>query len=138
MFNISESAQTSDYMMCNDTMQFLKQQQEKSDALFNTIINNCVLYRNKDINKESNIRFQDNKLECMVLLDKSRVGNAKTYINCDKSIYLSGYDKYSNANMNDLLLIPCSKNTYKNDLVCDIAKCCSRSHQLFWNNTTFR
>ena len=33
------------------------------------------------------------------------------------------------------LLQPCKQNTYVNGLVCDDAKCCSRTHQVF-NNLT--
>lgn len=44
---------------------------------------------------------------------------------------------YTSYNMQEFLLIPCPKNTYKNYLVFDEKKTCSKTHQIL-NNWTKR
>jgi hypothetical protein len=45
------------------------------------------------------------------------------------------HPEYSKYYMNEFLLVPCPKPTYRNHGVCGEEKCCSKRHQLFKNWT---
>ena len=45
------------------------------------------------------------------------------------------HPEYSKYYLGEFLMVPCPKPTYKNYIVCDTDKCCSKRHQLFKNLT---
>ena len=77
---------------------------------------------NKNFVNENKVIFPEEPKLCDRSIVQYRGQNNKAPTNIDKR-------------KNDFLIPLCNKNTYQNSIVCDDAKCCSKSHQLFMNMT---
>lgn len=77
---------------------------------------------NKDFTNENKVIFPEEPKLCDRNIVQYRGQNNKAPVNIDKR-------------KNEFLIPFCNKNTYKNHIVCDDDKCCSKSHQLFMNIT---
>jgi hypothetical protein len=84
----------------------------------------CLIDRGDELN------FLKYKPICVDAIN-TRGGN---YTKCEpeRSCPHPEYTKYY---LNEFLLTPCPKPTYKNYIVCGEDKCCSKRHQLFKNIT---
>ena len=108
-------------------------------------INNCRIDRGDELKLFKDI--YENKVAICNSCTDTRGGN---YVGCEPSLpcytYNNAYKEiqnletrpeYSKYYLNEFLLTPCPKPTYKNYIVCGEDRCCSKRHQLF-NNMTKR
>lgn len=122
----------SDHLLCTNSAYLQYKDKKMNDGLF---IQQMSKSRNmclRNIDNENNLFLTPSSREytCSKFL-ASRGGNegCESNVPCPKL--------YTNYNMNEFLLVPCPKNTYKNYLVFNDKKTCSKSHQIL-NNWTKR
>ena len=85
-----------------------------------------------DRGQEKLMQQGDDKRMCNKFIN----GRGGNYPGCEPTRSCP-HPEYSRYYMNEFLLVPCAKPTYKNYIRCDDVKCCSIQHQLF-NNWTKR
>lgn len=54
---------------------------------------------------------------------------------CEPKHFAKGFLNYNNYHLNEWMIVPCPENTWKNYLVSDKEKTCSKRHQIYMNNT---
>lgn len=123
---------------------------ERSDAM---LLNNHAYLQYKDMKTNDMLfrqQFSSAQPRCLKEIElENRVNLSSRIPSCDQSIISRGGNNrncpgitkcpniYSAHSLNEFLIIPCSKNTYKNYLVTDGKKVCTKSHQVL-NNWTRR
>lgn len=131
--NSLQDIEKSDYMLCTNTAHLHYNDRKFNDGLFVQQMSKtrpmCV--RNIDTENSLFVTPSTRVATCQNSL-LVRGGNS---INCEPSRPCPKL--YTNYNMNEFLLVPCPRNTYKNYLVFDDKKTCSKSHQIL-NNWTKR
>lgn len=128
-----DDLQKSDTILCNNHAYLIYKDRQFNDRQFLTQITQTKPECIRDIEKESKMFIVENskKAECSDMLN-TRGGNAN---NCELPKNCPNYD--SSYYLNNFLLVPCKKPTYKNYLVYDDKKQCSARHQIL-NNVTKR
>lgn len=123
----------SDNIICNDRMYNQYKFVRNNDLVFINQFTKSVPDSIRDIDSETNLRNSHltNKNHCLQgAISRGNNNNNRECIQTCKD-----YGKYTPYNMQDFLLFPCEKSTYKNYLMTDDLKTCSKSHQMFDNNT---
>ncbi len=122
----------SDHLLCTNSAYLQYKDKKMNDGLFVQQMSRPRDMCLRNIDNENRLFLTPSSREytCSKFL-ASRGGNegCEPNVPCPKL-----YTKY---NMNDFLLVPCPKNTYKNYLVFDDKKTCSKTHQIL-NNWTKR
>lgn len=119
----------SDNIICNDWMYNQYKFKKNNDLEFINQFTKSVPDSIRDIDSETNLRFFNKNNHCLQGVIDRGGNNVRK---CED------YGKYSPYNMQDFLLIPCTQSTYKNYLMTDDFKTCSKSHWpkcVFDNNT---
>ena len=122
----------SDHMLCTNNAYLQYKDKKLNDGLFVQQMSRPRDMCLRDVDRENNLWISESsrKAVCFPMLP-TRGGNVgcEPYRPCPKI--------YTNYNLNDFLLVPCPKSTYKNYLAFDDKKMCSKSHQAL-NNWTKR
>lgn len=122
----------SDQLLCTNSAFLHYKDKKQNDGLFMQQMSRPRDMCLRDIDKENRFFITPSSREytCSPMM-ASRGGN----VGCEPEVKCPKL--YTNYNMNEFLLVPCPKNTYKNYLVFDDTKMCSKTHQLL-NNWTKR
>lgn len=122
----------SDYMLCTNTGYLLYQHRKENDDLFKQQMMNTSKVCLRDMEKESDLflRGSSRVAVCTPMVNSRGNSGCEPVRPCPTPVY-------SQYLLNEFLLVPCPKNTYKNYLVYDDHKICSKSHQVL-NNWTKR
>lgn len=122
----------SDHMLFINEAYLQYKDMKENDILFRQQFSKSQARCLKEIDNESHMRYIESaKLSLCDDLLNTRGGNAN---NVPLQECLNPYSPY---NIQEYLLIPCTKNTYNNYIVSDQEKVCSKRHQTF-NNLTKR
>lgn len=130
-----DNVKKSDMMVCNTRANASFKFKKENDIAFLQQVRNTQPTKLKPIGLESLLQRSKNPREyvCNDSIN-SRGGNA---VSCQDNDICTGYDCYDNYHMQEYLMRPCKFNTFRNFLIEDDNKICSRQHQLF-NNLTKR
>ncbi len=123
----------SDYMLCTNSVYLQYKDRKTNDGIFVSQMSRTRPQCIRDIDKENNlfITASSRVTTCGKLLD-ARGGNS---LGCEPVLPCPNlFGAYS---LNEFLLVPCQKNTYRNYQVFDDVRQCSKSHQVL-NNWTKR
>jgi hypothetical protein len=124
--------QQSDDMICNSTAYNAYQWRKQNDMIFykqmdtpqNTyLMDRCV---------ENNMRRGFSR-ECEVSKRIFERGGNST--NCEPVHFARGFQNYNNYHLGEYMIAPCPDNTWKNWLVQDNKKICTKRHQFYMNVT---
>lgn len=122
----------SDHMLCTNSAYLHYKDKKLNDGIFVAHMSNPRDMCLRDIDRENSLWITESsrKATCFPMLP-TRGGNEGCEPDrpCPKI--------YTNYNLNEFLLIPCPKPTYRNYLVFNDKKMCSKSHQAL-NNWTKR
>ena len=122
----------SDHMLCTNSAYLHYKDKKANDGLFVQQMSRSRNMCLKDIDRESDfLKMESSRIATSFPMLPTRGGN----VGCE--LYRPCPKIYTNYNLSDFLLVPCPKNTYKNYLVFDDKKMCSKSHQAL-NNWTKR
>jgi hypothetical protein len=121
----------SDNILCKNTGYLSYQHIKENDTLFRQQMQNTVPRCLRDVGNESKmfLNMSSKVAICSQLINNRGKSCPEPSKTCPSL--------YSAYTLNDFLLVPCPKNTYKNYLVFDDKKTCSKSHQIL-NNWTRR
>lgn len=131
-FQTLKDIEKSDYMLCNNSAFLHYKDKKTNDGMFVQQMSKTRPMCIRDIDAENAmfITPSSRNAVCNPFLS-DRGGN----VGCEPNRQCPKL--YTQYNMNEFLLVPCPKNTYKNYLVFDNKKTCSKSHQIL-NNWTKR
>ena len=128
--------QHSDNMICNTKANLTFQHKKQNDLMFYKSIGTSLLSPMRDPTTEFNLLSGKDPRSCN--LSKAFTSRGGNSLNCSDTPCKSipqGYDCMKQQNIQEYLLMPCKQNTFRNHIVCDDTKCCSKRHQLFMNIT---
>lgn len=128
------SLQYSDQILCNNSAFLHYTDARLNDSLFIQQMSRTNPACIRAIDKETSL-FLDGRNQRVAKCDyniTSRGGNAR---GCDTTQPCP--KMWTNYNFQEFLIVPCPKNTYRNYLVQDKEKVCTKSHQVL-NNWTKR
>jgi hypothetical protein len=122
----------SDHMICNNTAYNAYHWRKQNDLMF---------YKQMDMPQNSHLMdrcVEDNmrrgySRECEVSKRIFERGGNST--NCEPQHFARGFQNYNKYHLNEFLITPCPDNTWKNWLVHDDKKVCTKRHQFFMNVT---
>lgn len=128
-----QDIEKSDHMICNTRKELAYKYNRLNDELFLQHFGKTLPHSLKDIDMENKARNgKDERTYCDYIVHTR--GNNGTPPVLDKAPCV-GYDCYTPYHLNDFLLVPCTKNTFRNYLVQDEHSICTAHHQLFTNLT---
>jgi hypothetical protein len=125
--------QHSDNMICNNVAYNTYKWRKQNDLIFykqmdmpqNTdFMNRCI----EDNMRKNNSRHCETSQRIF-----ERGGNSTTQ--CEPVHFAGGFQNYNKYHLNEYMLTPCPRNTWKNYLIQDNNKICSKRHQFFMNVT---
>lgn len=127
-----QSIQKSDFMLCNNSAYLHYKDQKVNDHIFVQQMSRTRPMCIRSIDTENNFFMTPSSRNavCNNFLT-NRGGN----IGCEPKKPCPKL--FTSYNINEFLLVPCPKNTYKNYVIFDDTKQCSKSHQVL-NNWTKR
>jgi hypothetical protein len=124
--------QHSDNMICNNVAYNAYKWKKQNDLIF---------YKQMDM--PQNINFMDRCIEDNMRKNNSRECEASQRIferggnstNCEPKHFAGGFQNYNKYHLNQFMITPCPVNTWKNWLVQDDKKTCTKRHQFYMNVT---
>lgn len=124
--------QSSDDMICNSTAYNAYQWRKQNDLIF---------YKQMGMPQNTNLMdrcIEDNMRRglsrgCEVSKRMFERGGNST--ECEPEHFARGFQNYNKYHLNEYMMTPCPDNTWKNYLVHDDKKICTKRHQFFMNIT---
>lgn len=126
----------SDNIICNDWMYNQYKSKKQNDLVMINQFTKSIPENMRDIICENSLRNNQLKNDTHCILGVMTRGNNDSHINeLNKCTDWNNYKPLKNKNQQNFFLIPDENSTHENYLMNDQWKTCSKSHQMFDNNT---
>jgi hypothetical protein len=122
----------SDHMVCNNVALNTWRWRKQNDSIFYNHMSKPQNSYLMDRCTENNLKFTESR-PCEVSRRIFERGGNNS--DCEPKHFAKGFQNYNSYHLNEYMITPCPENTWKNHLVQDDKKMCTKRHQFFMNLT---